>query len=78
MDLLISVVLGILLLVVLAVWIMSAARVGEQFLDLVMGVLGAPIMRLTRSISAARRERSIKKLPPGVPLRLRFRDPTNG
>jgi hypothetical protein len=67
MDVLISVVIGVFVLLVLAVLIISSIGVGEQFLDPVIGVLGAPIIRLSRSINAARRERSIKKLPPDVP-----------
>jgi hypothetical protein len=66
-DVLISVVLGVIALLVLVVWIMSAIGVGDQFLEPLIGVLGAPFIRLSRRINAARRERSIKKLPPDVP-----------
>jgi hypothetical protein len=66
-DLLISLVLGVAVLVVLAILIMSALGVGEQFLDPIVGVLGAPVIRLSQRINTARRERALRKLPPGVP-----------
>jgi MFS superfamily sulfate permease-like transporter len=67
MDLLIGVVFGIVGLAILTVWIMLTFGFGEQFLSPLIAVLGAPVVRLGRHINAVRRERSIKKLPPGVP-----------
>jgi hypothetical protein len=66
-DVLISVVLGVVALIVLVVLLMSALGVGQQFLEPIIGVLGSPVIRLSRRINAARRERAIKKLPPDVP-----------
>jgi hypothetical protein len=66
-DLVISGVLGLIALVVSVVWIMSVVGIGEQFHNPLIGLLGAPIIWLSRRISAVRRERSINRLPPGVP-----------
>jgi len=67
MDVLISVGIGVIGLVILAVVILLSLGVGEQFFDPVIGVLGRPAIRLSRKINAARRERAIKKLPSDVP-----------
>ena len=67
MDVLISVVLGVVVLVILIVWITFALGVGQQVFESLIGILGAPIIRLSRKINAGRRERAIKKLPPDVP-----------
>ena len=67
MDALISVVLGVIVLVVLAVLVLTWLGVGDQFLNPVIGVVGRPVVWLSRRINAARRERAIRKLPPGVP-----------
>jgi hypothetical protein len=66
-DVLISVVLGVVALIILIVWIMSVLGVGQQFLEPVTGLFGAPFIRLSRKINDAGRERSIEKLPPDVP-----------
>jgi hypothetical protein len=67
MDVLFSGVLGALAFVVLVVWVMSTVGIGEHILNPLIGLFGAPFIRLSRSVNNARRERSIKKLPPGVP-----------
>ena len=67
MDVLISVVLGVVALIILVVWIVSALGIAQQFLEPLVGLFGAPFLRLSRKINDARRERSIKKLPPDVP-----------
>jgi hypothetical protein len=67
MDLLVSLVLGVVVLVILAVWIMSAIGIGEQLFEPLVAFLGAPVIWLSHIINAVRRKRSIKKLPPGVP-----------
>lgn len=67
MDVLISVALGVIALVVLTVLIMVALGVGDEFLDPVIGVLGKPVVRLSRRINATRRDRAVRKLPPDVP-----------
>jgi hypothetical protein len=66
-DLLISLVLGVVVLVILAVWIMSAVGIGAQFFDPLVAFVGAPVIWLSRSMKAIRRKRSINKLPAGVP-----------
>lgn len=67
MDLLISGVLGVIAFVVLVVWVMLSLGMGEQILNPLIGLFGAPVIRLSRRVSAARRNRSIKRLPPAVP-----------
>jgi hypothetical protein len=63
----ISGALGLIAFAGLILWIMSVLGIGEQFLNPFIGVFGGPIIRLSRRISASRRERSIKRLPPSVP-----------
>jgi hypothetical protein len=67
MDALISIVLGVVVLVVLAVLVLTWLGVGDQFLNPVIGVAGRPVIRLSRRINAVRRERAIRRLPPDVP-----------
>src|SRR3954451_6201903 len=67
MDLLVSLVLGVVVLVVLAAWIMSASGIGEQFFNPVLGVLGAPFIWLSRRMNVVRRKRNVKRLPSDVP-----------
>lgn len=67
MDVVISVILGVLVVMLLAAWISFNLGVGEQFLQPFVAFLGYPVIRLVRRIEANRRERSIRKLPPGIP-----------
>jgi hypothetical protein len=47
--------------------VLMSLGVGEHAFDWVTGLLGKPAIRLSRRINAARRERSLAKLPPDVP-----------
>jgi hypothetical protein len=63
----VSVVLGVLALMVVIAWIAVSLGIGEQFVQPLIAFFGYPVIRLTRVIAARRRERSIRRLPPGVP-----------
>jgi hypothetical protein len=64
MDVVISVVIGVVALVVAAAWALTSLGVGSSFIEPVTGVLG---IRLSRRINAVRRWRSLRKLPPDIP-----------
>jgi hypothetical protein len=63
-DLLISLIIGIAALVVAGALVMAALGIGANHIDPVSGLGG---LWLSRRINAARRRRSIKRLPPDVP-----------
>lgn len=67
MDLLVSLMLGVVVVVILAGWIMSAVGIGERFLDPFVAVVVAPAIWVSRNINARRRKRSIARLPSDVP-----------
>jgi hypothetical protein len=64
MDVVISVVIGVVALVVAAAWALTSLGVGSSFIEPVTGALG---IRLSRRINAVRRRRSLRKLPPDIP-----------
>jgi hypothetical protein len=64
MDVLISLAIGIVAFLVLGALVLAALGVGANQIDPVTG-LGA--IWLSRRINAARRRRSIDRLPPGIP-----------
>jgi hypothetical protein len=66
-DVVISVVLGVLVVMLLAAWISLNLGVGEQFFQPLVAFLGYPVIWLVRRIEARRRERRIRKLPPNIP-----------
>jgi hypothetical protein len=63
----ISVIVGVIAVVFVLAWLAMNLGVGEHALDWLAGLFGAPAIRLSRRINAARRRRSIAKLPPDVP-----------
>jgi hypothetical protein len=64
MDVLISVVIGIAALIVLGALVLNALGIGANQIDPVSGLGG---IWLSRRINAARRKRSLKRLPSSVP-----------
>jgi hypothetical protein len=62
MDLLIIGVLGPVAVLVAILWILSVLGIGEQLLNVLVAIFGAPFIRLSRTISSARRDRSIHLL----------------
>jgi hypothetical protein len=67
----VSVILGVLVVMLLAAWISFNLGVGEQVFQPIVAFLGYPVIRLVRRIEGRRPERSIRKLPPGIPPPLR-------